>query len=156
MSVPNSLKDKVVPAAVGPIPAGSRFDEALRSLNEQRLRSHGDTIVRLVAEILPIYRRGYATASTARAMERLLSRAEDAQDRLSGSVYAPVAGLCTTLRHVAAAILRDHPMPREKELEILPRLADAILAGFSDARSAAAIGGEISATVGQYLDVRRA
>lgn len=156
LSVPNSLKEKIADAPVHPAALGDRFDDAMRALTEQRLRSHGVAIVKLVAEVLPVYRRGHATRATARTMETLLARAEDAQNRLSGTVYAPVGALCATLRHVAQAILRDHPAPGEKELEILPRLADAIMAGFSDARSAAAVGGEISSTVGRYLDVRSA
>ncbi len=156
LSVPNSLREKIADAPTHPAAIGDRFDGAMRALTEQRLRSHGDTIVRLVAEILPAYRKGYASAATARSLDRLLSRAEDAQQRLSGTPYAPIGTLCATLRHVAQAILRDHPAPGDKELEILPRLAEAIMAGFSDAQSAASVGGEISSTVGRYLDVRSA
>lgn len=155
VAVPNTLKAKIAGQPARSPAMDDAFDGAMRTVNEQRLRSVGESILRLVAaDILPAYRRGRAGATTEQAMERLLARADDAQERLAGTPYAPIGNLCATLREVARAILRDHPHPARKDLDILPRLAEAIVVGFGDAREAAAVGGEISSSVSHYLDVR--
>lgn len=156
VSVPNTLKAKVDGQPVRSQAMHDAFEGALRSVNEQRLRSQGESIMRLVREILPRYRGGQATDATEQAMERLLARTEDAQDRLAGTPYAAIGDLCATLREVVRAILRDHPEPSRKDLDILPRLAEAIVVGFSDAREAEAVGGQISSSVGSYLGERTA
>ena len=156
VAVPNTLKAKVEGQPSRSAAMDDAFDGALRTVNEQRLRSQGDSIMRLVREILPSYTSGRATPATERAMERLLARADDAHDRLAGTAYAPIGDLCVTLREVARAILRAHPEPTRKDLDILPRLAEAIVVGFSDAREAEAIGGQIATSVGSYLGGRAA
>jgi hypothetical protein len=142
VAVPNTLKAKVEGRPARSAAMDDAFDGALRTVNEQRLRSQGDSIMRLVREILPSYTSGRATPATERAMERLLARADDAHDRLAGTAYAPIGDLCVT------------PDPARKDLDILPRLAEAIVVGFSDAREAEAIGGQIATSVGSYLGGR--
>lgn len=156
VAVPNTLKAKVDGVPVRSAAMDDAFEGAVRAVNEQRLRSQGESIMRLVREILPRYRDGAATAATARSMERLLARADDAHDRLAGTAYAPIGELCVTLREVVRAILRDHPTPSRKDLDLLPRLAEAIVVGFGDAREAAAVGGQISTSIDSYLGARAA
>ena len=151
--VPNTLQAKALGQPLDERALEKAIRSATREVNEERLKRHATVIAQLVGIVIPAYRKGQADKATLSQTERLLAVAKDAVVRLRGTAFEPVADLCAALQSVAETILRSHPSPGRKELELLPRLAEAIMIGFNPA-SDARVAEEISSSVGQFLQAR--
>lgn len=152
--VPNTLRAKALGEPLDAFDLERAIERTRRQVNEERLRRHAIQVGQLVGLLVPAYRGGRADAETLAGTRRLLSVAEDAALRLQGTRYEPVAEICATLRAVAQAVLRAFPDPGRKELDLLPRLAEAMMVGFDSGRGATRLAGEISSSVGRYLETK--
>ena len=152
--VPNTLRAKALGEPLDEAELRRAIRGALREVNEERLKRHATAVAQLVGAVVPAYRSGQADAGTLTRMRRLLALADDAVRRLRDTAYEPVAELCATLQSVAQAVVRAHPTPGRKELELLPRLAEAIMVGFHPDKADAHVAGEISSSVGRFLQAR--
>ena len=150
LRVPNTLRTKALGES-----DPSEFDEtieaALKQINEQRLKRHSREVSCLVQIVVPAYRAGTADLDTEEHLQRMLAVGEDASKRLRGTRYEHVSEICSTLSFVAERVARDHPAPSEKDLQLLPRLADAMVIGFNPDQDIDRLSRQITESVKAYL-----
>ena len=152
--VPNTLRAKAMGETLDQSAIRRVISGALRQVNEGRLRQHAIAVAQLVGSVVPAYRNGRAGTETLAQAERLLAVSRDAVYRLRGTSFEPVADLCAALQSVTETVLRAHPAPGRKELDLLPRLAEAIVISFGSGKADAEVAGEISSSVGRFLQER--
>ena len=152
--VPNTLQAKALGQPLDDRALQKAIRSATREVNEERLKRHATVVAQLVGLVIPAYRKGQVDKTTLSRTERLLAVAKDAVVRLRGTAFEPVAELCAALQSVAETILRSYPSPGHKELDLLPRLAEAVMIGFNPEASDARLAEEISSSVGQFLQAR--
>ena len=156
--VPNTLRSKALGEPVDEISMRGAINDALRTINEERLRRNAAAIAELVGLLIPSYRTRTADDDILKAATRLLSVVEDTGRRLRGTSYEPVAELCRAMQAVAARMVEVHPVPVPKDLDLLPRLAEAVVVGFSAFRPGqdAQAAGAALVAVGGLLRTRAA
>jgi len=151
IDVPNTLKAKAKGEQLDRSALAGDVGQAIAQMNVQRLQRHSFQINFLIKLMIPAYRDGTADMKTLEQANKLVFVAEDAQQRLEGTMFAHVSELCATLVQVARSIQADHPIPRNKDLELLTPLSDAILLGFNPNKTAASLAGEITSAVDIYM-----
>ena len=152
--VPNTLQAKATGQPLDQHTLQRAIKSALRDVNEERLKRHATAVAQLVATLVPAYRTGQADGRTLMAAERLLAVARDASARLRGTAFEAVSEICGTLQAVTEALVRQHPRPGRKELDLLPRLAEAVIVGFTPGATDVETAGQISTSIGRYLEAR--
>ena len=66
--------------------------------------------------------------------------------------FGYVGELCHTLIEVTTSISHDPQSPNSRDVQLLPKLSQAILAGFNPARDESVMAGEISEMVGKFAE----
>lgn len=150
LRVPNTLRAKALGES-DPSELDETIEAALKQINEQRLKRHSLEVSWLVQIVVPAYRGGTADLDTEDHLQRLLAVGEDASKRLRGTRYEHVSEICSTLSIVAERVARDHPAPSEKDLQLLPRLAEAMVIGFNPAQDIDRLSRQITESVKAYL-----
>lgn len=150
LDVPNTLRAKALGEVERP-ELKKNIETALTAINEQRLKRHSLEVSFLVQLVVPAYRSGKADAETEDQIQRMLDVGEDSANRLRGTRYEHVSQICDTLLDVAERISQAHPSPSEKDLELLPRLAEAMVVGFNPGEDMDRIAHQITDSVTTYL-----
>lgn len=145
IEVPNPLKNKAF-GGMDPSRMQQLIDEAASQINEHKMERHSGQIAWLVERITPALQNG-GDASLSGNLIRLLYVSEDLSRRLRGTRFAHVAELAMSLVGLATRI-RDAPKnPDPTDIELLPKLSQAIKHAFDPVSAETAL--EISKVVDQ-------
>ncbi len=130
LEVPNPVKR----SALGQT-TGSNFqkeiDEFTGIINEQKVERNAFQISFLVDTIVPLYVDGRAISDTKMQLDRLKYVSEDIGRRMKDTKYDNVSELCTSILDVVNNICKKPKKPEKKDLQLLPKLAQAIDVAFS-------------------------
>jgi DNA-binding response OmpR family regulator len=150
IDVPNTLRSKARGEHVDLTDLGSAVSEAMKEVNEQRLLRHSYQINLLVEMIVP----GYAEEEVAPVIQvhvqKLAAVAEEVSSRLVGSRFEHVAELCQSLSNVADSINSNWQAPKQKDVDLLQPLSQAVLASFNPNRDSTEMAGEITGMVSKF------
>jgi len=133
--VPNTLRAKITgeedPEEIG---------LAVRSMMDQmvlcRLDRQSDQIVMLVKQIAEDCSIGTVPESAMSSIETLQDVAKDVINRMNGTSYEHVSGLCESLQQVSFDILSSEGDTLDKNAQLLTQLSLAIQVGFTSSQSA--------------------
>ncbi len=127
--VPNPLR----PEAADDMPGRTMQDEidrVSRIINEQKMERHAFQIWYLVDRVIHQEDKGLDDETIQADLERLVYVAEDISRRLTGSRYAHASQLCLSMVNLAADVRDCFPEPMMRDLELMAKLAQAILGAF--------------------------
>nr|CAX84113.1 Response regulator consisting of a CheY-like receiver domain [uncultured bacterium] len=136
IDVPNPLKSKVV-GGKDPARMQQLIDAAASLINEHKMERHSGQIAWLVERIVPAPQKGGDVALTGHLI-RLLYVSEDLSRRLRGTRFSHVEELALSLVGLASRI-RDTPKsPDPTDIDLLPKLSQAIKRAFDSVSAEAA------------------
>ncbi len=148
IEVPNSLKAKAV--GNSDITAiQEQITAAVAEINEQRMVRYVDRIHELVRGIVGEDGSGRGNSDRSQCLMQLLEVAQDLGRRMIDTRFAHVSDLCQSLVQLTTALVRAGDNPNPRDIRVLPHVADAIRAGFSEKRETVAIARDISDSVAQ-------
>lgn len=146
IEVPNPLREKV--SGERDVVANQRdIDDAIAEINLRKLERHAVQIGVLTDLIVPAYRQGAVDDNAREHLERLVYVAEDTSRRLVGTKYVHIAELCDSLLDVVNAIATSGAKPSDKDLKLLPHIAQALKLTFDVREDTAEIARKISETI---------
>ncbi len=146
VDVPNPLRAK----AAGGMDAQSiqkTVSAAVVTINERRMERHVSQIGGMVARVIDGYRRGSSISGMQSDLNRLLFMAEDIARRLVNTRYDHVSDLCRSMIQVTTSLLDDQGAPDERDVKLLPELADAIETAFALGEEAVDVAHDITDSV---------
>jgi DNA-binding response OmpR family regulator len=149
--VPNTFRAKLDNAEHDQDALARAVARGQREVNARRLRRHAAHVLRLTGEMIGAYRAEEATAETEEYAKRLCHLVEDALTRLDDSDCQDAGGVCRSLLKVARSVRRSHPTPNDRDLQLLPQLAEAVVLAVNPTTDTTKIVGEINSTIGAYL-----
>ncbi len=150
--VPNTLREKAAGRRVDITELQEAINSVMYEMNEQRLVRHSYQIGFLVDLIVAAVKEGRVNREIEEHSRRLAEIANECGIRLQGSSFEHVADLCHTLIEVSTNISADPRSPDPRDLQLLPQLSRAVLAGFNPGRDKAAMAGEISEMVKKFAE----
>ncbi|MCW8952237.1 MAG: response regulator [Rhodospirillales bacterium] len=136
MDVPNPVRAKAVDGSDA-ASLQRAIDNAALQVNEHKMERHAIQIRDLVDAIVPMYEKKPPDESVVLLLERLLYVSEDISRRLKGTRFAHVSELCLTMLGLARSIGAKPMFADEKDLQLLPKLSQAISRSFLPEEDAA-------------------
>lgn len=131
IEVPNTLKTKAEGGKVNYLAVEHAIENTLGAVNEGKTFAKAGRIVVLVKELTPVLRNGVVDGPVLRMIEELLDCAEETSERMVDTKYNHVSALCTALIDVMTTIKAAGARPDERDVLLLPPLAQAIQVGFN-------------------------
>ena len=150
--VPNTLRDKAAGRRVDMTELQTAINSVMFEINEQRLVRNSYQISFLVNLIVKAIKEGAVNREVEEHIRRLAEIANECGLRLKDSSFEHVGELCHTLIEVTTSISHDPQSPNSRDVQLLPKLSQAILAGFNPARDESVMAGEISEMVGKFAE----
>ncbi len=146
MEVPNPVQRKALGHSTG---SGyqKEIDKFAGIVNEQKVERNAFQISFLVDTIVPLYVDGKAVTDTKKQLDRLKYVSEDIGRRMKDTKYDDVSELCSSILGVVNSICKKPNKPDPKDLQLLPKLAQAIEVAFSSGPGDADIAHSISDSV---------
>lgn len=151
IDVPNPLRSKAVANADGSS-LQRLIDAAAARVNEQKMERYATQIGYLVERIVPGFakKRQDEDRELLAHLERLGYVAEDLSYRLRGTPYAHVAELALSLIGVAERLRGSLENADLRDVELLPKIAQAFARAFNPERRTADVAHQISESVRSF------
>lgn len=130
VDVPNTLREKATGIAPD-LKSQENIDATFRQINLQKLNRYAEQITYLVDRIITAVNSGENDEHTQQQIKRLDFVAHDTGRRLIGTDMDHITKLCQTLIKVTERIKSNLEAPKATDMELLPPLAAAILAGIN-------------------------
>lgn len=150
--VPNTLREKAAGRHVDMTELQKAINSVMFEINEQRLIRHSFQISFLVNLIVKAIHEDAVSREIEEHIRRLAEIANECGLRLKGSSFEHVVDLCHTLIEVTTNISKNPKSPDPRDVKLLPKLSQAVLAGFNPARDESEMAGEISEMVKKFAD----
>ena len=150
--VPNTLRDKAAGRRVDMTELQTAINSVIFEINEQRLVRNSDQISFLVNLIVKAINEVAVNREVEEHIRRLVEMANECGLCLIDSSFDHVGEICHTLNEVMTSISHDAQSPNSREVQLLPKLSQAVLVGFNPARDESVMGGEISDMVGKFAE----
>lgn len=129
IEVPNPLRSKATGISDG-LALQRMIDAAATRLNETKMERYAVQISFLIDRILGVYKEGKPAETLHADLSRLLYVGEDLGRRLRGTPYAHVSELAMSLVALTQRILANPGKPDHVDVELLPKLAQAVSRAF--------------------------
>lgn len=150
LHVPNVLRAKALGGNVNAHNLQRMIDATTATINEHKMERYAFQIGWLVERIMAHHDGTAHPDGVAEEIDRLVYVAEDLSRRLRGTVFAYISELSLSLIGLSIR-LRDAPSdPQHVDLELLPKMAQAIYRAFDPAKTTAAAAQEISRSINAH------
>ena len=153
IEVPNTLKTKADGGKVNYLAVEEAIESSLSAVNEGKTEAMAVHISKMVKEMAPVLRNGVVDSPVLRMIDELLATAQETSERMMDTRYSHVSELCRALIGVMHDIKSAGARPNERDVLLLPPLAQAIQVGFAggidSAQTAKAIVDQIHRKAGQ-------
>jgi hypothetical protein len=150
IEVPNTLKQRALGDKVDYEGVRGMIDNAMVTINEQRLSRHSYQIAFLVRLISEGRGKPGGDPAVPGYIRRLSGIARDVGERLAGTRYEHVSDLCSNLIDTAGRIAAKPDKPDFKDIELLKPLSDALIVGFNPKKQSADMATEINAMLKNF------
>jgi len=146
IDVPNTMKAKAK-GDFDVVSLQQEIDASIDRVNRDKQLRNAAHVNYLVGEIVPAYAENRIDGRLRGHLRELFLTGEDVSRRLTGTRFAHVAKLCHALGGVAQRLARAGDSPTEKDLRLLPELAQAIGLAFENSTRTVAMAQKISEAV---------
>jgi hypothetical protein len=146
ISVPHTLKAKS--NGVGYKDIFDATAHATKTVNRLKLSRLSEKIVLLTNNMSDVLEEHGFEGIAHEIFEDLLKASRHTGQRVAGTTYAHVTGLCDSLIKILNKICIEDNGKKKNEIKLLKPLASSIQLAFSDSEEAAAFSRQVSATVG--------
>jgi len=150
IDVPNVLYDKIVKGIANRQDIQKSIDDALKLINTSKLENYFGDLGGMVKRAIIFSQQKGMEAQVDYMLEQIRMMISDTMNRLIGSKYSHVFGLCASMEKVLESMLKQGAKKSDKDWKLLPQLSDAIYKGFKEGteETAKAIAKEVSTKKG--------
>ncbi|MBF0333043.1 MAG: response regulator transcription factor [Alphaproteobacteria bacterium] len=153
VEVPNPLRAKAL-STQDAASIQRMIDAAASRINECKMERYAIQVKYLVDRIMPWYETPGDTKDLLAYLDRLRFVGEDLSRRMRGTPYAHVSELTLSLVELVNRMLLDPANPDPKDLELLPKLCQAIGRAFDRGQQTVQAAQEISRSLQAYTTKR--
>lgn len=149
LPVPNPLRAKAV-THTEPSSLQRMIDTAIARINQQKMERYAVQVGYLIDRILSRYQLDKSVRACEDDLKYLCTVAEDLARRVRGTPFAYISELTLSLIKLAERMLETLDQPDHRDVELLPKISQALARAFEPQQTTKQVAHEISESVTKF------